>query len=450
MHFQPHSYQARSIEFLKQRREALLFLGMGLGKTVCVLTAFTELKAKYPHLRMLLVAPKRVCQEVWPREIGKWDHTKRLRWVFVHGTDKARLLQLNRDIYIINYDGLQWLSEQTWDGAHILCLDEIGKMKSWSSKRMKAFKPFLPTFKVRWGLNGKPAPNGLVDLFSQVYCTDLGKTFGKRITHFRAKYFVQDPITNKYTPHRLGEQEIYGKLSKISLTMRGADYLELPEEVYNEIPLTLPDKLKDQYRYLAKNLILELQKDKIVATSQAALKMKLRQFLSGCSYSEEGIVELHDIKYQALSDLADGLNGQQMLVGYHFKHEVTKLLNALPGDSKAAITSMTNPKELQTLVNMWSSGDLQFLIGNPASIGHGLNLQESQCQDIWINSLDFNYDNIDQFIKRVSRQGNKAKQVVIHCPIFKGTVDGYLRKCLQDKEDIEVNLLNYLVENQNG
>jgi SNF2 family DNA or RNA helicase len=446
--FTPHSYQERGANWLIEKSEAVngggaaLFLDMGLGKTSTVLLAFKRLVDQGKATAMLIVAPKRVAQTTWPNEIGKWLDFIDLSYVVLHGSKKDELLKKKASIYIINYEGLAWLTNQKWAAPDIICFDELTRMKAWTSERVKALKPFLPLFKRRWGLTGTPVPNGLQDLFSQVYMLDLGTRFGRRITKFKDQYFKYNVYSRKLTPLPNAEDEIYTKLADLAFRIDSSDWLELPEILHNTVELELPKTLRNQYNVLRDEFIVELSNSTVInAGSASVLTTKLRQFLSGNVYIDGGVEHVHMVKMQALRDMVDSLDGSPALIGYQYKHEIDMFKVLFP--EATFIESSTSGPILQKIVSDWNAGKIPVLFGHPQSIGHGLNLQESGNTVIFY-SLDFNLENYLQFIKRVARQGQKHKSVIVHYLVFKGTMDEYVLNVLSGKDTVQNALLDFL------
>ena len=451
--YKPHVGQLRAATWLIEKSSvangqgAALFLDPGLGKTSATLLAFKMLKDAGLVSTMLVVAPLRVAQATWPAELTKWADFIDLTYTVLHGTKKQELLQLDRDIYIINYEGLDWLTSQSWKNIDIICFDELTRMKSWSSKRTKAIRPFIPTFSRRWGLTGTPVPNGFIDLFSQVYMLDSGKRFGASIVRFKSTYFKQPSI---YEPYKwelttAGQLHVYEKLSTLAFRVEAADWITLPTEVHNTIALELPAKLRLQYEVLKRQLLVELSPDQVItAASAAILTNKLRQFLSGKVYTDDGVLHVHNIKLAVLEEFVSDLNGNPLLVGYQYRHEAAMFKTAFPQAS--FIESATSPQQLQKIIADWNAGKIPILFGHPQSMGHGLNLQEA-CNTVMFYSCDFNLENHLQFIKRVSRQGQKQSHVMVHYLTFTNTLDQHVLDVLHGKSSVQAALLDFLADN---
>jgi SNF2 family DNA or RNA helicase len=445
----PHPYQEAATDWLILHSGyysgggAALFLNMGLGKTASTLMAFKKLKDLGEVKTMLIIAPLRVAQTTWPNEIEKWAEFSDLTYVVLHGGDKHLLLNKKADIYIINYEGIDWLTYQNWHGTDILCFDELTRMKNWSAQRVKAIKPFLPLFRRRWGLTGTPAPNGVIDLFSQVYMLDIGKRFGHRITKYRDTYFAPlNKYTHKYEPYKDSIAKIYDKIKDLAFSIEGKDWIAIPDELHNTIELKLPQVLRNDYNTLKKDCILELESMEVVtAVNAAALTQKLRQFLSGEIYVNKIATHIHTVKLDALKEFIEDMNGNPLLIAYQYNHELARFKETFK--NAVFIEKRTDAKTLKNIIFKWNAGEIPVLFGHPASVGHGLNLQEA-CNNVLFYSLDFNLENFLQFIKRVARQGQKQNHVMIHYLTFSGTLDTYVRDVLIAKDDVQNTLLDFL------
>lgn len=448
----PHSYQLEAIrwciEGFQRENCSALFLQPGLGKTSITLEVFKRLKKQGKVKTMLIVAPLRVAQQTWPSEIKKWLNFIDLSHIVLHGPNKDELLLKKADIYIINYEGLKWLTSKKWAGCDMLVFDELTRMKSWSAERVKAIKPFLPTFNYRLGLTGTPVPNGLYDLFSQVYMLDLGQRFGRRITQFKNQFFKENIYNYKLETFGDAENIIYKKLENLAFRVEGKNYIDLPEEIHNLIELELPQNLKEKYKTLKRELIVELENLEVVtAVSAAALSTKLRQFLSGNIYIKKdnvvAVEYVHNLKLEALKEFVENLNGEPLLVGYMFKHELSMFKKTFK--QAEFIEGNMNSLELNSIITRWNRGEIPLLFGHPQSVGHGLNLQGS-CNNVMFYSLTFNLETYLQFYKRVARQGQKERHVYIHYLTFKNTIDEYLFEVLTKKDNSQTNLLKFLTQ----
>jgi SNF2 family DNA or RNA helicase len=476
----PHAYQKKAVKFLLEHACAALFLDPGLGKTSITLAALTWLKRRKMFSKALIIAPVRVCYNVWPGEVEHWRDFQHLKVEVLHGPDKDEALEREADIYVINPEGLDWLLKvvktktQTGKtsvdvdvrafkrfGFDVLVVDELSKFKHIGTNRFKALKKVLHTFGHRWGLTGSPAANGLLDLFGQAYVLDMGRTFGPYITQFRAKYFTPvkrlDPQTGKPTPFEIwkpvNEEAIYERMAPLALRI-GDEELDMPQLIENRIRVELPKDVMQLYDEVENDLIAMVNNRLVVANNAAAASTKCRQIANGGVFyypemEENGLVKfkkrdfinLHDAKTEALKDLVEELQGSPLLVAYDFEHDVDRLKKAFP--SGIFVGDLT-AKQFKDVETEWNLGNIELLFGHPQSIGHGLNLQGAGHHVCW-HSLTWNYELYDQFIRRVYRQGNRSKKVFVHHIIAKGTIDEVIMGCIKSKHKGQQALFEALV-----
>ncbi|WP_143314966.1 DEAD/DEAH box helicase [Clostridium sp. HBUAS56017] len=436
MNFKPWDYQKYAINHVMDNNAAGLFLDMGLGKTVSSLTAIDNLLFLGDINKVLVIAPKRVVEDTWSTEVDKWDHLSNLRMVMILGTPKQRekAVEKDADIYVISRDNVVWLVKKyfkTWKWDTCI-IDELSSFKSSKAKRFRALKKVRPYFKRRIGLTGTPAPNSLIDLWSQLYLLDGGQRLGRTVTGYREQYFKPGDrngnIVYNWNLKEGSEETIHNKISDICISMKAEDYLELPERIDNKIYIDLPKKAKNQYKELEKDLIIELDDKDITATNAAVLTGKLLQMANGAIYSEDHeVVEIHEEKLNTLLDIIEVANGKPVLVFYSFKHDLCRIMKVLK-DNKL------NGQELngQEDIKKWNNGEIPILLLHPASAAHGLNLQYGGNIIIWFG-LTWNLELYQQANARLHRQGQK-ETVIIHHIIAKNTVDEDVIKTLSDKE----------------
>lgn len=459
----PHGYQKKAVKFLLEHAASALFLDPGLGKTSITLAAIKILKQRKLIDKVLLVAPLRVCHAVWPKELQKWSDFNGLRAVVLHGPKKDELLKQDADIYIINPEGLEWLTDaevvrkpngkvsvnvdlKRWKrfGFDTLVIDELTKFKNTNSIRFKMAKLVLGTFGRRWGLTGSPASNGLMDLFGQCYMLDQGRSLGPFITHYRNAYFNPGYDGFSWVLKEGAEELIYERLAPLALRMAAEDYIDMPQLVNNIVRVDLPDKAREVYDALEDHLIAQIEERKVRASNAGVASMKCRQVANGGVYLDPEVealvrlpkskrewVDLHDVKAEAVADLVEELQGSPVLIAYDFGHDLNRLLDKLGKDTPyiGGGVSAARSNELEAA---WNRGELPVLLGHPQSIGHGLNLQEAGCHVIWY-SLTWDYELYDQFIRRVWRQGNNSRRVFVHHIIAAGTIDEVIYQVLQHK-----------------
>lgn len=432
MKYIPYSYQEYALKFILNSKAAGIFLDCGLGKTVITLTAIAELMHnRFEISKALVIAPLRVAENVWDVEAKKWDHLKHLRVAKVLGSEKKRIqaLNTNADIYVINRENTKWLVDyykKDWP-FDMLVLDELSSFKSHRAKRFKALRKVRPLCKRVVGLTGTPAPNGLIDLWAQVYLLDSGQRLGKTISGYRERYFLPDKrnqhVIFSYKPKEGAEEAIYKKLSDICISMKNRDYLTLPERMDNILEINLPPKVLEQYRQLERDLLLPLLEGDIVAGSAAVLTNKLLQITGGAVYDEEKKVQiLHDEKLKALEDLVEATNGKPVLVYYNYRHELERI------QKQFLCRVLDTAKDMED----WNKGEIPVMLAHPASAGHGLNLQNGGSTIIWFG-LPWSLELYQQANARIHRQGQK-NTVVVHHLVAKETIDEDVMQVLAKKQ----------------
>lgn len=440
MKYRPHEYQEYSHDLMINKTHAALFLDCGLGKTVISLTAIDDLMFDYFEVsRVLVIAPLRVAQSTWDDEKSKWDHLKNLRISKVLGSEAKRIeaLRVKADIYIINRENVKWLVDRfvkAWPFDMVI-IDELSSFKSHQAGRFKALKKVRPCMKRVVGLTGTPAPNGLLDLWAQVYLLDGGKRLGRTITSYRDQYFLPDKrnqhIIFSYKAKKNAKKEIYKKLEDICVSMKASDYLELPDRINNKIDVSLPDLVKEKYKQLERDLLLPLEDSDIVANTAGVLTNKLLQMANGAIYDENGDVEIiHDEKLKALDDLIEAANGKPVLVFYSYKHDKDRIKKHLK-----TVRLLENKDD----IDAWNRGEIDVMLTHPASAGHGLNLQAGGNIIVWFG-LTWSLERYYQANSRLHRQGQK-ETVIIHHIIAKDTIDEDVMRSLDKKEMNQEELL---------
>ena len=449
MFWEPHEYQKEAVKFLVEKGSAALWLDPGLGKTAVVLSAFRILKLKGLAKKMLVIAPLRPVHGVWPPEAKKWEQFADYSVGVLHGGTKAKVLKQQHDIYVINFEGLGWLSSQLngkdWP-FQILTVDEISYMKNTQTQRFKTIKPLLDKFDRRWGLTGSPAPNSLLDIFGPQLILDQGATFGPYISRFRTEYFYPTGYGGfewKLKPE--SEQVIYSKLEGKVLRMAALDHLDLPELTYNTINVELPASARKIYDAFEKELTIELAEGDITAVNAAVAVMKGQQIANGGSYLDGPTrvsTSIHDAKTEAVQDLVEELSGQPCIIGYHFQHDLERLKAAFP--TAPVIGSGVVGAKLEGIIQDWNAGKIPVLLAHPMSAGHGLNLQGSGHAVIWY-SLTWSLEIYEQFIRRLWRQGQR-NHIVVHHIVAKDTIDEAIMLAVQKKDKTQQNLLTAVKE----
>lgn len=442
MRFVPHDYQAYAIQRILDLPNAGLFLDMGLGKTVITLTAVELLmNAEMCVNKVLVIAPKRVAESTWTTEADKWDHLSGLRISQVLGTQQQRLAALRKDadVYVINRENVAWLVDlyrKKWP-FDMVVVDELSSFKSAQSQRFKALRGVRPLVRRFVGLTGTPSPNGLMDLWAEMYLIDLGERLGKFIGGYRERYFLPGKtngyVVYSYEPKKGAKEKIEGLLSDICISMKAEDYLKMPELTVNDIPVRLTDAELEIYRKMEQEQLVQLDEEEITALSAAAVYNKLLQMANGSVYTDTGdVVQIHDRKLDALEDVIEAANGQPVLVFYTFRHDFTRLMTRFQSLGPRTL------KGPQDIVD-WNNGKIQLLLAQPASMGHGLNLQAGGHIIVWYG-LNWSLELYQQANARLYRQGQKHG-VIIHRLIAQKTVDTEIAKRLEKKDAMQEGLM---------
>lgn len=449
MNYNPHEYQKEAIKFLLEHACAGLFLDPGLGKTSIVYATYRILRKAGMAQKMLVVAPLRPAISVWPREAQKWDEFRDIKVTVLHGPNKKQNLEADYDVYVINPEGLQWLFEQ-FRGKRIpfdiLVVDESTRFKHTDTKRFKTLRPWLPFFRRRYILTGSPAPNGLMDLFGQIYILDLGHSLGKFVTHYRMNYFnnIGYGKMQNYVLKSGASTAIQEKIAPLTLRMAAKDYLNLPPLLFNTIEVDLPERARLIYDQMEELMIAELETGTVLAANAAAATMKCRQIANGGIYVDaEGTFEnIHEAKLEAVQELIDGLGGKPALIAYEFKHDLDRLRSAFDGAPYLG-GGVTSHRQRE-IEDGWNAGGIPILLAQPQSVAHGLNLQGVGAAIIF-HSETYNLEDREQLIRRVWRQG-QTERIMVHDIVARNTVDIALMKAVEKKDKTQQSLLSALRE----
>lgn len=427
-------YQQYAANLIMEKPAVGLFLDMGMGKTATTLYAVKELLYDYFDVQhVLVIAPLRVAETTWADECREWEQLQDLSVVPVIGSMKQRekALRMPADIHTVNRENVPWLVGyygKDWP-FDMVVLDESSSFKNHQSQRFRALKRVRPRIRRLVELTGTPAPNGLMDLWSQIFLLDGGRRLGKTITAYRHRWFYPaggyGHVVYNYEPKSGARDEIYQAISDICVSMKAKDYISLPPVLYNTVKVQLPASASQKYKQLEKNLVLSLgDDDHIVASTAAVLSNKLIQMANGAAYDENGdVVELHQAKIEALVEMVELNINKPLLVFYWFRHDLDRLQKVFP-----------KARQLKTAKDIldWNEGKIQMLLVHPASAGHGLNLQKGGSLIIWF-SLTWSLELYQQANKRLHRSGQQ-RTVVIHHLIAKGTIDEDIMKSLQEKK----------------
>lgn len=446
MKFKAHGYQSRAIGWVETHPRCLLFLDMGLGKSVVTLTAVMRLILHGEVERVLVVAPKKVAESTWSTEAEKWDHLSGLRVRVVAGTPKRRREELEKegDVWVTGRDSVVWLEEEMRRmkrGFDMVVIDELTSFKNHRSLRFKAMRRLLPSAQRVVGLTGTPTPNGLGDLWGQVYCIDGGERLGRFVTHYRKRWFncvEHNNIIIRMTPKAGAEEEIMELISDIALTMRAEDWLRLPAMLEEDVPVALPESVARGYRKFERDKVAEVLREAggdvraVTAASAAALTGKLAQYANGAIYTDDGsVAKIHDEKLQALGEILEA-DESPLLCFYQYTHDLDRIMSRF-----AAL----NPRHYQGALDLedWNAGKIRLLLAHPASTAFGLNMQAGGHRIVWF-STGWNLELYQQANARLHRQGQR-RPVTVQRLIARGTVDERMAEALSNKGISQTELL---------
>lgn len=441
--FNPHPYQQYAIDRIMNQANVGLFLDMGLGKTVITLTAIDKLIHQLGIVkRVLIIAPKKVAEATWQAEAAKWDHLKGLTFATALGSAKEReaAIDARAEITIINRENVVWMVETmgaVWP-FDMVVVDESSSFKSPSAKRFKALKRMLPRIRSMVILTGTPAPNGIEDLWAQVYLLDRGERLGRYITHYRSRYFDHNPWAHQYIPKPGAFEAVQRRIGDICVSMKAADWLQLPALVTHDMPVKLDPAAEKVYRRMEREAVMEIGEDEeISATSAAALTNKLLQLCGGAVYDENGEAHaVHDAKLEALGELLESVN-EPVLLFYGFRHELTRI-----GGVLQRLHKRMRLLEGVGAVEAWNRGEVDVLLAHPASCAYGLNLQQGGRHVVWF-TLTWSLELYQQANARLHRQG-QDRHVIVHRLLVQGGVDEDVAKALEGKDETQTALIEAL------
>ena len=445
MKYEPHDYQVYASEYIKEHDAAAVFLECGLGKTSITLTAIHDLMFdRFEIHKVLIIGPIRVVTMSWPDEIKKWNHTSDLRYSVAVGTESERMaaLEAQAELYLINRENVQWLVEKSglpFD-YDMVVVDELSSFKNWQAKRFKALMKVRPKVKRIVGLTGTPSSNGLMDLFAEYKLLDMGQRLGRFIGQYRNRYFVPDK-TNGHVVYSYkllpgAEEAIYDKISDITISMKSADHLKMPELVNSRYMVRLDEPELVKYERMKRDLLLKLPEGEVTAANAAALSGKLSQMANGAVYSDDGTYEkIHDRKLDALEDIIEAANGKPVLAAYWYQHDLERIQERL---SEFKIGCARLDKERN--IRRWNEGKIPVGLIHPASAGHGLNLQSGGNILVWFG-LTWSLELYQQTVARLWRQGQKETVSVIHILAAK-TIDEQIMHALETKDHTQRALID--------
>lgn len=446
--YNPYPYQKYCSDRIVNDPAVGLFLDMGLGKTAITLSAIKELKYyRWCVYKVLIIAPKKVAESTWTNEAAKWTQLHDLRFSLVLGSAASRVkaLDADADIYIINRENVQWLVDyymQKWP-FDMVVIDESSSFKNHQAKRFKALRMVRSRISRIVELTGTPCSRSLMDLWAQIFLLDGGKRLGKTITSYRDAFFVPDKRSQttifSYAPRDGAEEYIYNAISDICVSMKSEDYLDLPELIYEDVPVILDPASQKAYKQLERDALLQVTEDDVVTANTAAvLSNKLLQLCNGAVYNEnDGVTAVHDCKIEALLETIEQLNGQHAIICYNFKHDLERLMSALRPLGRKVRVYRGKEEE-----DAWNAGMIDLLLIQPASCGYGLNLQQGGHHVIWFG-LNWSLELYQQTNKRLHRQG-QPHPVIVHHLVVQGGVDEDVIKALGTKADTQESLLQAL------
>lgn len=449
MKYIPYEYQAKATRFVLDHPECGLFLDMGLGKSVITLTAIQELIDECEITRALVVAPKKVAETTWTAEAAKWDHLRDMKVAKVMGSEKQRRLALagKADVYVIGRDNFVWLAG-LYGGRlpfDVLVIDELTSFKNSKSQRFKAMRIARPSVARVIGLTGTPAPNGLIDLWGQMYCIDMGQRLGKSVTRYRETHFETHKWNNIVVRCDLkkGHEEIIrDSIADICLSMQARDYLQLPDMMTHTVPVELSPSVMAAYNRFEREKVLEFKQDhegepaNVLANSAAGLMNKLAQFANGAVYDEKrNVHEIHGEKVDKLAEIVEAANGSSVLVFYQFKHDIPRITRRLK-DYRVEVYE----GERQLLD--WNAGKIDVLLAHPASTAYGLNMQHGGHYIVWFGT-GWDLELFQQANARLHRQGQRHP-VTVYKLVASHTVEERASASLEDKKVRQQSLLDSL------
>ena len=441
--FEVDEYQLRAYVHLACKPRSALFLGMGLAKTVITLSYILDSVLEGRFYKVLVIAPDKVARLTWKEEAEKWEHLERLKLRVIAGDANKRLQELNSyaDVYTIGVDNIVWLIEQCKGELPFDCVvfDEMSLFKNRGSARFMAVRKAIKDVPYRHGLTGTPSPNGLIDLWSQMYLLDEGKTLFPNFKLF-AERFYNTYIVNMQPKYELkagANLEIARRVKSVALSMQTLDYVKLPEMIFKDVTITLDDEARNMYEELKREYVLDLLSGDVVQVSTATdLMNKLLQLSGGAVYDRErNVIPIHSAKIDKLVRLMSVKEDENFIIVYGFQHEKARILEALP-----YAVELPKGAKVQSVVEAWNRGEIRALVIHPASAGHGLNLQFGGSNMVWF-SLTWSLEYWQQTIFRLLRRGQK-NDVKIYRLIAGGTIDETVKKRINLKQSNQKFLLD--------
>ena len=441
-----HKYQERMINFIYNTPKCAVWAGLGLGKTITTLTAIVDLIDSMTVSKVLIVAPLRVANSVWHKEAANWQHTKHLKFSIVTGSEKERLAALHKtaDVYVINRENVHWIVEHLkkdelytrfWK-FDMIVLDEASSFKSASSQRFKALRKTIRFTNRLVELTGTPSPNGLLDIWSQMYLLDCGERLGRSMTAYKQRFFEAGYNGYSFKPVKSADKIIHKLIDDIVISLNVDDYLEMPDRIDTVIRVSLPASRMVEYKQLEREFLIQINDNNIVAYNAATLAGKLLQYCNGAIYTDElkNWTEIHSAKLDALDDIISENSDENLLIAYNYKTDLIRLQARYPD----AVVLDKNPDT----ITQWNKGQIKMLLAHPASAGHGLNLQHGGSIIVWFG-LNWSLELYQQFNGRLHRQGQTKPVRVVHI-VADGCIDDKVMLAIENKAETQQELLNAL------
>ena len=435
-----HKYQQRMIDFIYNTPKCAVWAGLGLGKTITTLTAITDLLDSFSVSKVLIIAPLRVANSVWHTESKRWTHTKDLTFSIVTGSEKERISALfkSADIYVINRENVQWLVEhyKTKWPYDLVVIDESSSFKSASSQRFKALKKVRTLTDRMVQLTGTPSPNGLIDVWSQMFLLDGGERLGKTMSAYKMRFFEAGYNGYSFKPVKNADKIIHKLIDDIVISLNVDDYLEMPERIDTVMRVNIPPTRLAEYKQLEREFLIQINDNEIVAYNAATLAGKLLQYCNGAMYTDElkNWTEIHTAKLDALDEILEDNQDENLLIAYNYKTDLIRLKARYPD----AVVLDNDPD----IITRWNNGQIKILLAHPASAGHGLNLQHGGSIIVWFG-LNWSLELYQQFNGRLHRQGQTKPVRIVHI-VADGCIDDKVMRAIENKAQTQDELLNAL------
>lgn len=441
MSYKLHAYQERARDHILDNPHSAIFLNIGFGKTLVGLDALECLTLLGKADKVLIISTKRIAEHTWTDEIEKFgfDYSYRKLVGFTRAQQAILALKDKSHIHIINVDNIAHLVHELKNKFPYDCVifDELSLVKNSASKRFKALRLIRPFLKSFIGMTGTPSPNGLIDLWAQMWCVDMGVRLEPTLGKYRTKYFSNNQYTHGWDLRKGSDKLIHDKIRDIVFTLDANDYIDLPDIMFHPVKVDMPKKSIDMYNEMEKEYIIQVDDGHITAANGGAKAMKLLQIASGAVYGEDSTINyLHTAKIDAIKELIDDAQGKPVLIGYTFRFEAEMLRKHL---------GAVDIRDKGVTPKKWNDGEIPILMGHPASMGHGLNLQKGSNILIWI-SLPWSLEHFKQMNGRLARQGQDQDSVHVYHVQSNNTLDEAVFTALNKKDGVQTSLLDTLAE----